>query len=415
MLNLKLFSGRDFVGADDLLRLEILPAAHGDAIWIEYGDSKRPRRIVVDGGPAATYENGLHKRLLLLPAKDRRIDLLVVTHIDTDHIDGAIILVQAAEQLGITIGEIWFNGWEQIAKEKEPAEGLKPIQGEFLAALLHYPRYRDQWNIQSRGLPIKIPDEGKPPTWDLPDEAKVTILSPGARQINRLRARWTSALREFSPGDREEALRRLEGRREYRPPPPVPVFGATGVPSFGNDRSVANGSSIAFLLEYRGVSCLLAGDAHPRVLAASIKRLIASRGLDQGNRLHLDAFKLPHHGSMSNVDKELLSVVECPRWVVSTNGAVYGHPDPKTAELVAQYSRDVPEFLCNYECDTTRSFADTAKEARWRTLFPGKGAVAGPVGGIIVDLTPTARPRPRTPSGSGAPRKGTSSKRGRRT
>ena len=102
-----------------MFRLEVLPAAHGDAIWIEYGDPRRPRRIVVDGGPAATYETGLHRRLLLLPAQDRRIDLLLVTHIDTDHIDGAIILLQAAEQLGISFGEIWFNGWAQLAKEKQ--------------------------------------------------------------------------------------------------------------------------------------------------------------------------------------------------------------------------------------------------------------------------------------------------------
>jgi len=116
-----------------MFRLEVLPAAHGDAIWLEYGDPRTPRRIVVDGGPAATYETGLHKRLLLLPVKDRRIDLLVVTHIDTDHIDGAIILLQAAEQLGINFGEIWFNGWEQLAKEKEQTEGLKPLRESFSA------------------------------------------------------------------------------------------------------------------------------------------------------------------------------------------------------------------------------------------------------------------------------------------
>jgi len=116
-----------------MFRLEVLPAAHGDAIWLEYGDPRTPRRIVVDGEPAATYETGLHKRLLLLPVKDRRIDLLVVTHIDTDHIDGAIILLQAAEQLGINFGEIWFNGWEQLAKEKEQTEGLKPLRESFSA------------------------------------------------------------------------------------------------------------------------------------------------------------------------------------------------------------------------------------------------------------------------------------------
>ncbi len=370
-----------------MISIEMLPAAHGDAIWIEYGDPRKPRRIVIDGGPAATYEASLHKRLLLLPAHDRRIDLLVVTHIDTDHIDGSIILLRAAEQLGVSFGEIWFNGWEQLKKEaKKEAEGLKPLQGEFLDALLEFPRYREHWNTWTKGLPINVPDEGALPSWDGPDGARITILSPGSRQVNRLRARWVSALREFSPGDSEEALARLEARREYRPPPPAPVFGAPGVPSVGDDRSVANGSSIAFLLEYEGVACLLAGDAYPRVLAASLKRLAGSRSPGHGDRLRLDAFKLSHHGSMSNVNEELLSVVECPRWIVSTNGEVYRHPDRETAELVAQSCRDVPEFLCNYESKTTLAFADTGKKPRWHTRYPDKGVPAGQVGGILVDL-----------------------------
>ncbi len=50
---------------------------------------------------------------------------------------------------------------------------------------------------------------------------------------------------------------------------------------------------------------------------------------------------------------ELLSGVECQRCLVSTNAAVYGHPDRQTAELVARSSRDFPEFLCNYESATT--------------------------------------------------------------
>ena len=373
-----------------MLRIEALPALHGDAIWIEYGDARSPRRIVIDGGPASSYEAGLHRRLLLLPERDRRIDLLVVTHIDSDHIDGAIILLRAAEALGVDIAEIWFNGWEQLTKEKQEAEALQPLQGEFLDALLELPRYRERWNTRTAGLPIKAPDNGPLPTWSLPDDARITILSPGARQIDRLRARWASALRDFSPGDRDEALRRLEARREYRPPSPVPVFGA---PSYGDDRSVANGSSIAFLLEHDGRSCLLAGDAHPRVLAASLARLVAGRS--RGDRLPLDAFKLPHHGSMSNVDDVLLSLVDCPRWIVSTNGAVYGHPDRQTAELVARSSRGIPEFLCNYQSETTRALVDTAATARWHVCFPGKGVPAGPAGGILIDLAPAAPTRSR--------------------
>jgi beta-lactamase superfamily II metal-dependent hydrolase len=370
-----------------MVRLEILPAAHGDAIWIEYGDPKKPHRIVIDGGPATSYEAGLHRRLQLLPSHDKRIDLLVVTHIDTDHIDGPVILLQDAEQLGVSVGQVWFNGWEQLNKAMQK-EGFQPLQGEFLDALLDFPRYRAKWNVQSKGMPISVPDEGALPSWNVQD-AQITILSPGPRQIKRLRARWASAMRGFA-GDHAEALRRLKARREYRPPAVPSVFGGGG---FGNDRSVANGSSIAFLLECEGVSCLLAADAHPRVLVASLKRLMASRNLGQGDRLRLDAFKLSHHGSMGNVSEELLSMVDCSRWIVSTNGDIYDHPDPETAPLVAKSCRSVPEFLCNYESRTTLKFADAEKKPRWHTKYPGKGVGVGPAGGIVIDLKPPKRPR----------------------
>lgn len=166
-----------------------------------------------------------------------------------------------------------------------------------------------------------------------------------------------------------------------------------GEKTFGDDRSVANGSSIAFLLEQGGKSCLLAGDAHPRVLAASIRRLLAERG--GSGKLHLDACKLAHHGSMSNINDELLALLDCRRWIVSTNGAIFKHPDRPTAELIAKHSRQAPELLCNYLCDTTRKLADTAAQARWKVLYPGQGAHEGPAGGVMLDLaasTGQARP-----------------------
>jgi hypothetical protein len=31
-----------------MLSVEMLPAQHGDCLWIEYGDPAKPRRILVD-------------------------------------------------------------------------------------------------------------------------------------------------------------------------------------------------------------------------------------------------------------------------------------------------------------------------------------------------------------------------------
>jgi hypothetical protein len=375
-----------------VFRIELLPAAHGDSIWIEYGDADRPRRIVIDGGPAPTYEQGLFARLRRLK-KDDRIDLFVVTHIDSDHIDGAVILLQHAADSGIRFGEIWFNAWAQL--EGEAPDTFQPLQGEFLGALLNRPGMREIWNTRTKHKAIVVPESGPLPAWDLPDHARLTLLSPGPAQVKRLRARWSSAMRDFC-GDTAEALRRLEARREYRPPPPPPVFGGT---TLGGDRSVANGSSIAFLLEHDGARCVFAGDAFPRVLAGSLRRHAEALSPGRAAPIRLDAFKLPHHGSLGNVSEELLATVTCTRWLVSTNGAVFGHPNLETAQLIAEQAPG-SEFLCNYKSATTVAFADRGKKPRWRTSYPGDGAVAGDAGGIALDLFPARR------KGRGRPKQG---------
>lgn len=368
-----------------MFRIELLPAANGDAIWIEYGDPARPRRIVIDGGPAPTYEKGLFARLQRL--KKKTIDLFVVTHIDSDHIDGAIILLQHADAIGVRFGQIWFNAWPQLAPFAP--DTYQPQQGEFLGALLDRPGLRDKWNTRSEGKAIVVSETGPLLECDLPDNARLTLLSPGPAQIKRLRARWSSAMRDFC-GDTAEALRRLEARGEYRPPVLQPVFGGT---SPGGDRSVANASSIAFLLEHDGAACVFAGDALARVLAASLRRLSEARNPGRATPIRLNAFKLSHHGSFGNVSDELVSAVECSRWLVSTNGDVYDHPSQDTAKLIAKYGPG-SEFFCNYKSDTTVAFADRSSSPTWHTNYPGEGVRAGETGGIVLDLLPVKATKP---------------------
>jgi hypothetical protein len=368
-----------------VFRIELLPAAHGDALWIEYGPSSRPHRIVIDGGPASTYEKGLRQRLLQLPAP-REIDLFVVTHIDADHIDGPIILLREAEALGVQFKEIWFNGWKQLPKNVTGDE-FAPLQGEFLGALLE--ARTGAWNRSSGGQAVFTAEARR----ELPDGARLTLLSPGPDQLKRLRARWVAAIRDFDAGDATEALKRLAERRDYRPPPAPPVFGPL---TAGADRAAANGSSIAFLLEYEGAAVLLGADAHARVLAASLRALLQARGAAPGAALTLGAVKLPHHGSIGNVSDELLALLDCPRWLVSTNGAKFDHPDRGTAELIARHSRQPPEFFCNYRSPSTIRFADPQVPPRWRVRYADEPGLAGPGGGLLLDLlapsAPAAKP-----------------------
>jgi beta-lactamase superfamily II metal-dependent hydrolase len=361
-----------------MIQMELLPAAHGDAIWIEYGSSSQVHRILIDGGPAHAYQAGLRRRIEKLDRGDRTFELMVVTHIDADHIDGALILLQELQQLNIHIAEFWFNGWKQLPQQ-DTRDVYAPLQGEFLGGLIDT-SLKGVWNKRFDNKAVVVPESGTLPEVKLEGGARLTLLGPADAALRRLRARWSSAIRDFSPGDANEALRRLRQRREYRPPPPPAVFVA---PQYGDDRAVANGSSISFVLEYDDVSLLLTGDAHVRSLAASLECLAKQR---RATKLRFDAVKLPHHGSMSNISEAWLQWVDCKRWLISTNGAVFDHPDVATAQLIADhYER--PTLFCNYRSPSTERLTTQADSARWITEFPEEGKSKGEGGGLLLRLS----------------------------
>ena len=104
-------------------------------------------------------------------------------------------------------------------------------------------------------------------------------------------------------------------------------------------------------------------------------------------RLRFDAIKLPHHGSMSNISEAWLQWVDCKRWLISTNGAVFHHPNIETVELIARRCPQ-PILLCNYRDIADRLNGEAA--GRWQADSP-EGEPAGPAGGLCL----------RLPTGSG--------------
>lgn len=92
--------------------VHFLPAEAGDCSVIEF-DNKDC--IIVDCGYKSTYQYELKPLLIRLRHKGCKVILLVVTHIDQDHIEGAIELIKdngdARKPNIITIENIWFNGF----------------------------------------------------------------------------------------------------------------------------------------------------------------------------------------------------------------------------------------------------------------------------------------------------------------
>ena len=112
-----------------MFRLEMLPARCGDCLLLEYGPPGSSRVVVIDGGLGETA-TVLWKRLDLLRhqrgVETLEIELLVVTHIDNDHIVGIIELLKA-DHPALKIHDIWFNGRPPL--RGLPAAGSPAIGG----------------------------------------------------------------------------------------------------------------------------------------------------------------------------------------------------------------------------------------------------------------------------------------------
>lgn len=379
-----------------MFRIEMLPAAHGDSLWISYGEGGEVRNILIDGGMRYTYDK-LRQRILTLPQGHRRLELLVITHVDADHIEGCIRLLQD-EALGLEIGEIWFNGQPQLDALPDPVDDqLGPEQGEFLGALIRQYEEacgRPVWNTSFAGQAVMVPKAGDLPSRDFAG-LRLTVVSPGLDQLFALKDEWDTVIEEagFEPGDVDEALRRLAERDELAAPDVLGGAEEAGESefdeassgavfddqlgeseaAFGSDSSPANGSSIAVLAEWGGKRYLLSGDAYAPVMAASLGRWLAGQG-DAAETIDLELFKLPHHGSVANISAELLALLKCRRYLFSTSGKIFGHPHDRTIELVLDkhQARGKPQLYFNYRTGRTERWADAAdqKARRYEAYFP---------------------------------------------
>ena len=91
--------------------------------------------------------------------------------------------------------------------------------------------------------------------------------------------------------------------------------------------------------------------------------------------MKLDAIKLPHHGSRGNLNWELLYRIDCARYLFSTDGSVFDHPDPESVARVIAYGGHRPELFFNYRSEETLPWADEslARLRGFTAHFPPDG------------------------------------------
>jgi beta-lactamase superfamily II metal-dependent hydrolase len=332
-----------------VFEIDMLPAREGDCLWIRYGQPNKSRHILVDGGRAATAQ-ALRERFDEVLAPNEKFELLIVTHIDRDHIEGVMELLEDPATAR-RFKDVWFNGYDHLKDVK--LETFGALQGERVSAALL--ANKQLWNRQWKKKAVCLAKTGLKRV-ELAGGMALTLFSPDRAKLAKLVPVWEKECK---------AAGVVPGVKAKKGPKGLESFGGIdievlAVSKFAEDSGEPNGSSIAVLAEYGGTRALLTGDAHSDRLVASIKAFKKT-----AKRLKLDAFKVAHHGSEHNTSRELIELLDCKRYLISTNGSQFKHPRREAMARIIKFGGNGATIYFNYKTAFTKDWSAPAWRARY--------------------------------------------------
>jgi len=364
------------------------PADNGDCFLVTLGEENR-KHILIDCGYSDTYHNYLKADLEELKKRGEKINLFIITHIDEDHILGAIAFIKDNNKnKNIEIEEVWYNCYRhlQIDKnQKKLSEKEKGIlkreialgesyvtrksfseisktevsveQGSTLGALLLAGGYK--WNASFEGRAVSRDNVDKVKI----DDVWINILSPNSEKLEKLKKEWIKKLTDkkwnfnitednlFDDAFEFMMLMQEESQIERTD---VSLDEKNIIKSVEKliegkinlDNSPTNGSSIAICIGYGERNLLFLADGHPDILERNIYNL----GIEK-----FDLIKIPHHGSKKNMTLDLSKVLKSDKFLISTNGKNHTHPDLETiAKLIYMHKDMKKDFYFNYETKASK-------------------------------------------------------------
>jgi beta-lactamase superfamily II metal-dependent hydrolase len=309
------------------MNFTFLQANNGDAIHINFTDSEgKIRNVLVDGGMPQTYlsydkkgksVDGALKRLIsdLRKAK-QKFDLIILTHVDQDHVGGLVRWIEKDPLAHETIGEIWFNSGNTIKAHLnstalpppeimlQPTVDAKTSIGEGVTFEKYIEKHK-LWNKKVLLQKMELSFHG----------LNFKFLSPGEQQLKDLLDRWQEerpdSVQTTKLLDHFEHLGKLQQQD----------MGISDL-QYKEDDAPHNGSSLAFILSFHGKDYLFLGDAFPSVLIKGLEHF----GFSAEDPIKPEFVKISHHGSLANNSRQMLQMISSIHFVISTDATRHNHP-----------------------------------------------------------------------------------------
>ena len=334
--------------------VHFLPAMAGDCILIEL---EHPDCILIDCGYKTTYNTELRPLLLRLNAEGYRISLMIISHIDRDHIEGAVHFLRengdAEIPAIIPVDEIWINGFFNTLfprfefKHREidelSLEERKMLSDKLKSLKMSFPDEGYISAAQCKALERLCVQNGYRVNCSCPDRivkrsamrysevatnrisiagCQIAILNPGgtqlealSRELDREMIRWFG--RDYKIQQSDEFTQLFELLMELYEEPtssePIMAMSANLKSWIGTSllapMNAVNKSSIVVEIIYHGRNMLFTGDGESSDWVEFLAPIY-------------DLIKISHHGS-TKPNIKLLENCKAKHLLVSTNGGAY--------------------------------------------------------------------------------------------
>ena len=327
--------------------LDVRRARKGDCLILHYGSPDDPGLALIDGGPPNVYQPHLKPRLAeirkmrgLDPDAPLPVDMLMVSHIDDDHICGVLELTKelveakdSQQPLPLKIKSVWHNSFDDIIgnNPKElmasvtssfgaaslsgdvDTEGLDPDAAKVLASVDQGFRLRDDSNALKLRINPQLKGQlvlakAKAKKVDMGKGMSFTIVGPMNDEVVALQKAHDDFLKKKKTKKGEASLAAF------------------------TDTSVPNLSSLVVLAEVGKKRILFTGDARGDKVLEGLE-LVGLLKKDGKSKIHVDVLKCPHHGSDRNIDPIFFRRIPADHYIFSGNGQ-HGNPERATLQML---------------------------------------------------------------------------------